>query len=153
MLLKSFRIDHVGNRVPDLLNSERGADLLSSEDYGALRQDFRQLEGIQAQQLAGGGDHWTAGREKLDTTAPTPTAALLPNLFSVRGLTLLGGDLRSSRRHELNVSQLQDPRQQLKHVSDLLLAELQHLQCLLCKEKTREATVQNRDINNESIID
>lgn len=60
MLLKSFRIDHAGDCVPDLLDSERGADLLSSEDDGALRQDFGQLEGIQAQQLAGVGDHWAA---------------------------------------------------------------------------------------------
>lgn len=41
----------------DLLYSEWGADFLSSEDYGALSQDFRQLEGIQAQQLAGISGH------------------------------------------------------------------------------------------------
>lgn len=43
--------------VLDLLYSERGADFLSSEDYGALSQDFRQLEGVQAQQLTGISDH------------------------------------------------------------------------------------------------
>lgn len=64
--------------MPNLLNGERGADLLPSEDYGALRKDFGQLEGVQAQQLAGIGDHWTVGREKLDTTAPlTATTVIL----------------------------------------------------------------------------
>ena len=59
-----LEIDQVGGRInvcvrvcADLLYSERGADFLSSEDYGALSQDFRQLEGIQAQQLAGISDH------------------------------------------------------------------------------------------------
>lgn len=41
----------------DLLYSEWRANFLSSEDYGALSQDFRQLEGIQAQQLTGISDH------------------------------------------------------------------------------------------------
>ena len=41
----------------DLLYGERRTDFLSSEDYGALSQDFRQLEGVQAQQLAGISDH------------------------------------------------------------------------------------------------
>ena len=41
----------------DLLYGEWGADFLSSEDYRALSQDFRQLEGIQAQQLTGVSDH------------------------------------------------------------------------------------------------
>lgn len=57
-------IDRVGGRInvcvrvcADLLYSEWGADFLSSEDYGALSQDFRQLEGVQAQQLAGISDH------------------------------------------------------------------------------------------------
>lgn len=63
--------------MPDLLNGERGADLLPSEDYGALRQDFGQLEGVQAQQLAGVGDHWTTGREKFDTTAPLPAIKVI----------------------------------------------------------------------------
>lgn len=63
--------------MPHLLNGERGADLLPSEDYGALRQDFGQLEGVQAQQLAGVGDHWTAGREKFDTTAPLTASRVI----------------------------------------------------------------------------
>lgn len=50
--------------MPDLLDGKRGADLLPSEDYGALRQDFGQLEGVQAQQLAGGGDHWTTAKKE-----------------------------------------------------------------------------------------
>lgn len=41
----------------DLLYSEWRADFLSPEDYGALSQDFRQLEGIQAQQLTGISGH------------------------------------------------------------------------------------------------
>lgn len=40
-----------------LLYSEWGADFFPSEDYGALSQDFRQLEGVQAQQLTGISDH------------------------------------------------------------------------------------------------
>lgn len=84
MLLKSFRIDRVGDGAPDLLNSERGADLLPPEDYGALRQDFGQLEGVQAQQLAGGGDHWGAGREKLGTAA---TQRRLPHSLFLRTRT------------------------------------------------------------------
>lgn len=43
--------------VCDLLYSEWGADFLSSEDYGALSQNFRQLEGVEAQQLTGVSDH------------------------------------------------------------------------------------------------
>ena len=43
--------------VLDLLYSERGADFLSSKDYGALSQNFRQLEDVQAQQLTGISDH------------------------------------------------------------------------------------------------
>lgn len=35
-----------------LLHSEGGADLLSSEDHGALGQHLRQLEGVEAEQLA-----------------------------------------------------------------------------------------------------
>lgn len=42
--------------TPHLLYGERGADLLSSQDYRALSQDLGQLEGIQAQQLAGVSD-------------------------------------------------------------------------------------------------
>ncbi len=49
----------------DLLYGEWGADFLSSEDYGALSQDFRQLEGIQAQQLAGISDHWKMDKDEL----------------------------------------------------------------------------------------
>lgn len=71
----------------------------------------------------------------LDATAPF---TLLLSLFPAYSeLTLLCGDLCASCRHELDVSQLQDSRQQLKHVSDLLLAELQHLQRLLRKERGR----------------
>lgn len=40
-----------------LLHSERRADLLSSEDHGALGQHLRQLEGVQAEQLADVTDH------------------------------------------------------------------------------------------------
>lgn len=122
-------------RAPDLLYSERRADFLSSEDYGALSQDFRQLEGIQAQQLAGVGDHWTADKRCL---TPPHHSHFSKFFFSAHELTLLCGDLRASCRHELDVSQLQDSRQQLKHVSDLLLAELQHLQRLLRKDRGRE---------------
>lgn len=76
-MMRSFRINQTG-AMPNLLNGERGADLLPSEDYGALRHDFRELEGVQAQQLAGIGDHWSGGREKLDTTAPlTATKVIL----------------------------------------------------------------------------
>lgn len=46
----------------DLLNSKWGTDFLSSEDYGALSHDFRQLEGIQPQQLTGIGNHWKHGQ-------------------------------------------------------------------------------------------
>lgn len=45
-----------------LLYSEWRADFLSSEYYGALSQDFWQLESIQAQQLAGITDHWKHGQ-------------------------------------------------------------------------------------------
>ena len=41
-----------------LLNSERRADLLSSQDHGALGQHLRQLEGVQAEQLADITHHW-----------------------------------------------------------------------------------------------
>lgn len=41
-----------------LLYSEWGAYFLSSEYYGSLSQDFRQLEGVQAQQLTDITDHW-----------------------------------------------------------------------------------------------
>lgn len=40
-----------------LLHSQRRADLLSSEDHGALGQHLRELEGVQAQQLADVTDH------------------------------------------------------------------------------------------------
>lgn len=40
-----------------LLHSKRRADLLSSEDHGALGQHLRELEGVQAQQLADITDH------------------------------------------------------------------------------------------------
>lgn len=40
-----------------LLHCERRADLLSSEDHGALGQNLRQLEGVQSQQLAHIADH------------------------------------------------------------------------------------------------
>lgn len=66
------------------------------------------------------------------------TASILVSLFLTPftcELTLLGGDLGPSCSHELDVSQLQDSRQQLKHVSDLLLRELQHLQSLLRRDK------------------
>lgn len=51
--------------VCDLLYSEWGAYFLSSEDYGALSQDFRQLEGIQAQQLTGITGHWKMDKDVL----------------------------------------------------------------------------------------
>lgn len=121
--------------APDLLYSERRADFLSSEDYGALSQDFRQLEDVQAQQLAGVGDHWKADKRCL---TPPHHSYFSKFFFSAHELTLLCHDLCASCRHELDVSQLQDSRQQLKHVSDLLFAELQHLQRLLRKERGRE---------------
>lgn len=40
-----------------LLHSQRRADLLSSEDHGALGQHLRQLERVQAQQLTDITDH------------------------------------------------------------------------------------------------
>lgn len=55
--------------VLDLLYSERGADFLSSKDYGALSQDFRQLEGVQAQQLTGITDHWKMDKDYLQASA------------------------------------------------------------------------------------
>lgn len=45
-----------------LLYSEWRADFLSSEYYGALSHDFRQLKSIQAQQLTGITDHWKHGQ-------------------------------------------------------------------------------------------
>lgn len=62
--------------------------------------------------------------------------------------TLLGGDLRSSGSHELNVSQLEDSRQQLKHISDFFLCELQHFQRLLLRKKdgVRDRTRANTEV-------
>lgn len=41
-----------------LLHGERRANLLSSEDHGALGQHLRELEGVQAEQLADVADNW-----------------------------------------------------------------------------------------------
>lgn len=40
-----------------LLHSERRANLLSSEDHGALGQNLRELKGVQAKQLTDITDH------------------------------------------------------------------------------------------------
>lgn len=45
--------------------------------------------------------------------------------------TAFGCDLSAASCHELDVAHLQDGREQLEHVSDLLLGELHHLQRLL----------------------
>lgn len=62
---RSIKRGRINVCVLDLLYSERGADFLSSEDYGALSQDFRQLEGVQAQQLTGISDHWKMDKDAL----------------------------------------------------------------------------------------
>lgn len=47
-----------------LLHGQRRADLLSSEDHGALGQHLRELEGVQAQQLADVTDHLKKNMQK-----------------------------------------------------------------------------------------
>lgn len=89
----------------DLLDSERGTDFLSSEDYGALSQDLRQLEGIQTQQFAGVTDHWGTQVKKCHTFT-IPFKSFYHAFYTNIILTLLGGDLGSSCSHELDVAEL-----------------------------------------------
>lgn len=87
----------------DLLNGERGTDFLSSEDYGALSQDLRQLEGIQTQQFTCVADHWNTREEVL---LFKPSKSFDYSFYTNTVLTLLGGDLGSSCGHELQVAEL-----------------------------------------------
>lgn len=77
---------------------------------------------------------WTMGYHRL---FDVDTAYLIWRLVSappVSPLTSFGRDLSSARCHKFNVSHLEDGGQQLEHISDLLLAELHHLQRCLCPD-------------------
>lgn len=51
--------------------------------------------------------------------------------FHISSPTPFGSDLRSPSSHKFDVAHLEDSRQQLEHVSDLLLSEFHHFQGLL----------------------
>lgn len=57
--------------------------------------------------------------------------SLLYIICFIPSLTPFGSDLRSSRSHKFNIAHLEDSRQQLEHISDLLLGEFHHFQGLL----------------------
>ena len=69
-------------------------------------------------------------KQSIPTHSHTHTHTHAPTLFWC--------DLSATCCHEFYVAHLQNSRQELKHISDLLLSELQHLQSLLQTQRERK---------------